>query len=131
MKKLQFQIDYENTKVSMEIEPHQKIKLIKKNFDKMFYPVHKEIRLYHKNKDISAYENMQIGDLFKNKIKIPLKASPERLLKSEKYINVNQFENKYYCKCGSSAVILFCRKCLEFECVGCQIKNVNINVFIF
>jgi len=138
MKKVKIQIDYENTKTSMEIEPHQKIKYIKQNFGRMFYPVHKELKLYHKNKDISSYENMMIGNVFKNKSQIIIKATEDKIFQTphtnrqEKSMSDNSLANinskkphyNFLCKCDSPFVSLYCRRCQEFECVICQEKIV-------
>ncbi len=142
MNKIKIQIDYENSKTSMEIEPHQKIKEIKENLGKIFYPLNKEVKLYHMNRDISNYDNMLIGKVFKNKNKISIKASnknknlsysvtsnrQEKSLHDSTIITDKKY--KISCKCGSPLVSLFCRRCEEFECVTCQNKIV-IQYLIF
>jgi hypothetical protein len=73
IKKIKISLEYNNNPVLLDVEPYRQIKYLKEKAGKIFYPLNYEIRLIYNNKDLLNYENMQVGEYFKNKGVISIK----------------------------------------------------------
>lgn len=87
VKKLRISLEYANNIVAVEVEPYRPIKYLKEKAAKIFYPLNFEVKLLYSNKDLSSFDNISIGDFFKNKNTIYIKVVQIIAMNSPQKIN--------------------------------------------
>jgi len=73
IKKVKITLEYQSHSINVEIEPYRPISYIREIAKKKFYPLNYEIKLIYSNKDLTPFDTISIGELFKNKSQIFIK----------------------------------------------------------
>ena len=119
---------------------------------KIIYPFKCDLKLLYANKDLTVFENMSIGEYFKNKNKVHVKIIQIISSNSNPYSNPNSnsnskdvktFFNKYVkeninfnrlnnsnspdknilCSCSTDVISYYCRTCSLFICHVCRMND--------
>lgn len=133
-KKVKINLEFSGKNVSLELEPYRPIKFIKEKAAKIFYPCNFELKIIHINKDLTPFENVSIGDYFKNKNIISLKLVHIISLNSEKtnptlkkehidVLNTSGSDKLILCKCDNEIISYYCRICNVFLCRNCRMNE--------
>jgi hypothetical protein len=126
-KKLRIGLEYNNAVVNIEVEPYKPVKFLKQRAAQIFFPLNFEIRLSFCNKDLTPYDEINIGEYFKGKGNITIRVfqvipeGGQHRQSPPKNIGVKS-ENKseYICQCKKGLVASYCRECNEFLCKTCR-----------
>jgi hypothetical protein len=135
-KKIKINLEYGTTIVNLEVEPYRPIKYLKQRASQIFYPLNFEVRVSYCNKDLTPFEEVNVGEYFKGKSNIAVKVfqivpeTKERklgniLLPSIKS-NTQLMKSEFICDCKKGLINSYCRECNEFHCKDCR-----ANVYIF
>jgi len=73
MHKIKVALEYTDNIVNEEVMPYKTIKFLKERVMKIFYPLNYDIKLFYMNKDLTNFENIPLGEYFKNKSNITIK----------------------------------------------------------
>jgi hypothetical protein len=124
IKKIRVNLEYASNNASIDVEPYRPIKYLKERASQLFYPIKFEMILLHSNKDLTSYDNISLGEYFKNKsnltIKITLNLNKNKNVES--IPNNAQNEENYDCSCHKTKIKHFCRQCNEFVCETCRLN---------
>jgi len=88
MKKIKINLEYKTQHIVIEIEPYKTLKNLKEKASKLFFPLSNDFKILMNNKDQSAYEDYQIGEIYKNKPNLNLK-----LIDTDEYLQVKTEES--------------------------------------
>jgi hypothetical protein len=131
IKKIRVNLEYASNTAGIDVEPYRPIKYLKERASKLFYPIKFEMTLLHSNKDLTAYENVSLGEYFKNKsnitIKIILNLNKNKNTETNPAITNKEVEN-FDCSCHQYKIKHFCRQCNEFLCESCRLNVSYINI---
>jgi hypothetical protein len=70
---LKITLKYQEECLSLEVEPYRTFSFIRDKAYTLFYPIHFKIKLTYLEKDLTPYENHQLGDFFKHKLSVLIK----------------------------------------------------------
>ena len=109
-KYIEIKFEYQEKLVTIKAEPYKTIKELKEIAIKKFHDIPKDIHCFYLSRDLSSYENDNIGEIFNNREKVTLKLMPEKKSifpikirsrkKNEKffsdiYVNTNVFSSGF------------------------------------
>jgi len=113
LKKLKVELDFSGKTMGIEFEPYKTIAQLKEKARKLFFIVNSETKLFHTNKDLTAFESITLGEYFKNKSKIYLKLVLNSNMnnnlkdsniqnKNDKNSNINDLKSSYISNLNNS-----------------------------
>lgn len=148
LKKLKIHFEYNAQRITVIAEPYKTIKEMKAKAVKQIFPLPTFPRLFYLNREISFYENEQVGTYFAGKSAIIIKITSGEYLDEIGQIPItskNQINNEsndinissstvqsrraevnmmnsreYSCVCRNEYVMYYCRNCREFLCRNCR-----------
>jgi hypothetical protein len=130
-KKIKITLYYESKGVNIDVEPYKPLKFLKQRAAQIFYPLNFEVKISYCNKDLTQYDDVKIGEYFKNKSNITVKVY--QIIPETKEYRQNspsqkgspkQDKPEYICQCRKGLITNYCRECNEFHCKNCR-ANVN------
>jgi hypothetical protein len=132
IKKIRVNLEYESNNASIDVEPYRPIKYLKERASKLFYPIKFEMTLIHSNKDLTPYDNISLGEYFKNKANITVKVSlnlNKNKNSDSNTANIQKVElENFDCSCHKTIIKHFCRQCNEFVCETCRLNVTLIKI---
>jgi len=126
MEKIKVSMEYNSQRVNEEVPPYKPLKYLKEIASKKFHPIKLKINLTYNGRNISKYENVIIGEFFKNQKNVLIKIEDINNLENnnsmieEKKVNK---KNKYSCdECGNYTISDYCREDSLFLCNHCRVN---------